>query len=841
MFDSHTAAPDAQLSRASENGHASAHPNGASIPPKPAKPNALQVLAENTPEELKALNRWGLWRYKWIEQKNKWDKPPLKCDGKPASTTTPDDWTEYNRAVATYTRGRYDGLGFVLQPGDGIGGLDLDGCRDPETAHIEPEALAIAHAVNSYAEISPSGTGIRIFFRAKLPGSGRRTAARWKRGTSKAEIEIYDKGRYLTFTGQHLEGTPRNVEARQEEIDALLAEYFPAPAPTERQRPTTPERLGDNQVLDRALNAKNGAKFGALWNGDISAHGDNHSSADMALCCHLAYWTRDAAQIERLWLESGLKRAKQERDDYRANTIARALEKITVFYDPTPRALRAPDPGKVAAEGYDDEGEEVGAGEADDERLTITMGYPLTDTGNGERFIAQHGRRVLFCGALGWLTWDAALGRWEQDENNGVYELGKRTARSIYAEASHAEDDNERKALATWAKASESLARRNAMLEIASKDGASIKAKTDAFDTNPWLFNVANGTIDLETGKMRPHDRRDLITKSAAVIYDPRADAPTFFRFLATVLDGDLETAEFLQRFMGYTLTGLTREQCFMILHGGGSNGKSTLLNVLRWLLGPYCKQTKPDTLMQKKFGEGIPNDVAMLRGARMVTAIETNEGRRFDEAKIKEMTGGDPVTARFFRKEFFEFTPEFKLYLATNHKPQIVGDDNGIWRRVRLVPFNVHFWNPDKPGESGPEHLRADKTLADKLREELPGILNWALLGCKEWLRDGLPEPKSVTDATANYRTESDPVETFLSEYCFRGDHCETPNALLYGEFEKWAKREDEEVFSNKAFTARMKLKGFENVRGTGGLRRWKGVALLATDAASQRYEGGR
>jgi P4 family phage/plasmid primase-like protien len=453
----------------------------------------------------------------------------------------------------------------------------------------------------------------------------------------------------------------------------------------------------------------------------------------------------------------------------------------------------------------------------------VTLGYPLTDTGNAERFISQFGENFLYSKALGFHIWNGTC--WAPDETDKVCEWGKKTVRRIYFEAGQADDDDRPK-IAAWAKTSESLPRRKALIETVSTDGP--KIHPDKFDSNPWLFGVQNGTLDLQTGQLRAPDRADFITKSAPVIYDPSATCPRFIQFLSAVLKGDLETAEFLQRFFGYTLTGSTREQCFLILYGGGSNGKSTLLNVLRWLLGSYCKQTKPDTLMQKKFGDGIPNDVAMLRGARMATAIETNEGRQFDEAKIKEMTGGDPVSARFFRKEFFEFVPEFKLYLATNHKPRIIGDDAGIWRRVRLVPFDVHFWNPDKQGESGPEHLRADKTLGDALRDELPGILNWALEGCLNWQRDGLPEPKSVADATAEYRTESDPLETFLSERCFCAEHCETPNAQLYKEFSEWAQREDENELSQKAFTARMRLKGFENTRGTGGLRKWKGVGLV-------------
>ncbi len=460
------------------------------------------------------------------------------------------------------------------------------------------------------------------------------------------------------------------------------------------------------------------------------------------------------------------------------------------------------------------------------QRVSLTLGYHLTDTGNAERFISQYGDRILYNKALGFHLWNDHY--WAPDENDQIYEWGKATVRNIYAEASHA-DDEQRPKIAAWAKTSESLPRRNAMIELTGKDGP--KATVDEFDRNPLLLNVRNGTLDLETGKLYKPDRKDRITKAASVVYDPKATCPLFIQFLSAVLGGDIELAVFLQRFFGYTLTGSTREQCFLILHGAGSNGKSTLLNVLRWLLGAYCKQTKPDTLMQRKFGDGIPNDVAMLRSARMVTAIETNEARKFDEAKIKEITGTDPIVARFMRKEFFEFVPEFKIYLATNHKPTIEGTDDGIWRRVRLVPFNVQFWNGDK-GESGPAHLEADKTLAEKLQAELPGILNWALEGCLNWQRDGLPVPKAVTDATKTYRTEQDLLETFLESCCIRREGSQTANLLLFDEYKKWAKAEDQAELTQMAFTARMKMKGFENQRGTGGARVWHGVGLISLEA---------
>lgn len=518
---------------------------------------------------------------------------------------------------------------------------------------------------------------------------------------------------------------------------------------------------------------------------------------------------------------------KQGPDDYLRNggTIE-GLQSYVVTHPKPPREIPkapdAPDPQKVAE------------GQLDDEFI-ITKGYALTDTGNAERFISQHGRKLLFSKVLGWHIWNN--GAWERDETDSVFEMGKRTIRAIYKEASDAPDDGKRIKIGEWAKTSESLPRRNAMIEIAGKDGP--KVKVSDFDKDPWLFNVRNGTIDLRTGQFREHRREDMITKIAPVTYDPKAQCPQFLRFLATILNAheDIESAQelgaFLQCYLGYTLTGSTREQCFAVLHGAGSNGKSTLLNAVRFLMGDYSKQATPDTLMQKKFGDGISNDVARLRGARMVTAIETNEGRRLDEAKIKEMTGGDPVTARFMRQEFFEFIPEFKIFLATNHKPEIQGIDDGIWRRVRLIPFDVQFWNPAK-GESGPAHLEADKTLEEKLKTELPGILNWAISGCIRWQSEGLPAPKKILEATADYRTEQDPLETFLTEKCFQGPQCKVTNKDLSEAYDEWRKAENCPPLSHRAFPTRMKQKGYEQHVGTGNIRWWLGLGLLAKEQST-------
>lgn len=267
-------------------------------------------------------------------------------------------------------------------------------------------------------------------------------------------------------------------------------------------------------------------------------------------------------------------------------------------------------------------------------------------------------------------------------------------------------------------------------------------------DTHPWLLNVANGTLDLRTGQLRPADRADLLTKAAPVVYAPTATCPQWEAFLDRILGGDKELIRYVQKAASYSLTGLDTEECFFVLHGVGQNGKSTLVETLSALLGTdYAQQATPDLLMQKK-QDRHATELAVLRGARLVASVETGQGKRLNESLIKSMTGGDRIRANFMHQETFEFRPEFKVWLSTNHKPVITGTDLGIWQRIRLIPFNVQIPDNERDG--------AFKT---RLRESaaLSGILNWAIEGALLWQQEGLKPPQAVTEATQAYREEMD------------------------------------------------------------------------------------
>ena len=438
-------------------------------------------------------------------------------------------------------------------------------------------------------------------------------------------------------------------------------------------------------------------------------------------------------------------------------------------------------------------------------------GFNLTDLGNAERFVAQHEEDARYCYPWKkWLGWTGA--RWERDDAGRVHRLAKETVRSIYREASDAEDEERRKALAKHAASSESETRIRAMVELAKSE---IPISPDQLDADPMLLNVLNGTIDLRTGDLREHRREDLITKIAPVEYDPEASAPTWEAFLERVLPSE-ELRGFVQRAAGYSATGDTSEQCMFIHHGPGANGKSTFQETVSAALGDYAMRTPTETLLVKRSG-GVPNDVARLKGARFVTASETEEGRRLAESLVKDLTGQDTISARFMWAEWFDFKPTHALHLSTNHKPEIRGTDAAIWRRIRLIPWAVTI----PPAEQ-------DRKLAEKLRAELPGVLAWIVRGCSAWLREGLKAPEEVRQDTRAYRAEMDVLAAFLADCCLRHEDEEAFAGELWGAWKDWCEETGEHIGTQKRFGGQLADRGFLNHRDSRtGRKVWSGLSL--------------
>jgi putative DNA primase/helicase len=448
---------------------------------------------------------------------------------------------------------------------------------------------------------------------------------------------------------------------------------------------------------------------------------------------------------------------------------------------------------------------------------------PCTDLGNAERLIEKYGREIRYCpDTKRWYVY--RIGRWVPDSGGRTHRMAFEVARCIFEEA---KDENlsskTRDELKKHAKKSSSKGPIRAMIDLA-RWLPGISLPVGQLDRDPWLLNCQNGTLDLRTGELKPHDPNDLITKMLPVDYDPDAVCPLWECIIARIMDGDEDKIGFLKRVLGYGMTGLISEQCMFVFYGSGANGKSTILKIYRELLAGYAMHTTTASLLGSN-GSPIRNDLARLNGARFVSAVEIGMGKKLDEALIKQLTGGDQVTARFLYNEFFEYNPEFKLFIAANHKPDIQGVDHGIWRRIHLIPFDVTI-----PSEA------IDRDLPNKLRGELPGILTWAIRGCREWQEQGLNVPNSIANATAAYRAEMDIVAEFLNDRCSLQTSEKTALGVLYDAYKKWADNACQDVVGKKILGNLMRQKGYSQ-SNRGGMRFWNDIKLNTEVNSEEEY----
>lgn len=712
---------------------------------------------EAVPQAMKDSPRWVLWR----AERRPGDKPtdklakvPHQANGRNADSSDPATWTTFDLALAAADR--FDGLGFVL--GDGIAGVDLDKCLDPQTGHLEPWAAKIVNSLQSYTEVSPSGTGLHVLCRGELPPGGRQR---------KGNIELYDgtKGRYFCVTGRHLEGTPPDLRERKAELARLHADTFGDGEPAGRKRTARQAQAeaqapaaaaigdgiaGDFPTAEHEALLENSPAYKELWDG-TRVFG-SQSERELAIANRLVQAGLPDPKIATLLREarrlSGEKPEKADRGDYIARTIAKA------------RAGMEPEGGPDA------EAVTIGGPSAAELKL---LHFNRTDAGNAELFAHLYGERLRYDHKRGrWLVWGEH--RWQPDADGDLGRLAKDAARARYEAASKAGDDDARK----WAFGSENRSRIEAAIHLARSERP-LADDGEGWDADPLLLACPNGVVDLATGTLRPGRPEDRITRQTTVPFDPAATCPRWQQFLGEVFDGDPELEEFIRRAVGYSLTGDMSEQCFFLCHGKGSNGKGVFVNTLRAILGDYAADT-PFTTFELKARADIPADMAALEGRRFVTASETSENSRLNEARIKAWTGQDPITARFMRENFFTFYPQGKLWLSANHRPLVDDESEGFWRRVRLVPFDRQFLGQD-----------ADTRLADKLKEEAPGILAWAVQGAAAWQAGGIQVPERVRAAVDNYRAEADPLAEFIACRCLIRDACRVPSSKLFADYEVW------------------------------------------------------
>lgn len=431
-----------------------------------------------------------------------------------------------------------------------------------------------------------------------------------------------------------------------------------------------------------------------------------------------------------------------------------------------------------------------------------------------ELLIRRFGSRVRYVSGLKeWRVWDGT--RWKADADEKAHEFVKLIARQLLRKAAETENDQLWK-LARGLNTAKGI---EAILAYARSDQR-LRVSPDQLDGDPWLLNCQNGTVDLRTGKLRPHNPDDLITRCAPVDFDPNAKAPLFEKFLKEV-QPQQELRDYLARLFGYAAIGVVREHVLAALWGPGANGKSVLVDVATHVLADYAKPGPSTLIVIDGKHAPHPTDVASCFGSRLVVVHETKRGASFDASKVKLLTGGDRLTARFMKKDFFDFPPTHTLLMLSNYKPEADASDAALWRRVQLVPFDVVI-PPEKQ----------DRELAEKIkRDEATGVLRWIVKGALQWQKQGLNPPKIVQEQTAAYRAAEDVLGRFLEECCVKQRGAKVGGGALYSAFKRWADDQGERAVRGNEFFAELKGRGFEKQRGPNKTAVYDGIGLHAEE----------
>ena len=742
-------------------------------------------MYENIPQEIKELNQWVCWKAETDHSRpGKIRKVPVNArTGGGAMSNNPDTWADYETAVSAAHN--YNGIGFMFA--NGYFGVDIDGADDAihdyqhgETGNIVSEFI---HTLGSYAEYSVSGKGLHIICKGSLPPNGRR----------KGNVEMYESGRFFIMTGKSASEYMEIINAT-EAIKPLHEKYIGGGSePIGRQQPQT-ATLSEREIIEAACNSKQGGMFSDLYNGNWEAYSASQSEADMSFCNMLAFWCAcDEALMDSIFKTSGLMRdkwnRKQSGSTYGAITIDKAIKGCAKVYEP--KSLYSITIGMPEAA----------------EKVKL---YSFDDTGNAERFIDVFGEDIRYSYInKAWFYYDGR--RWLSDFTGAIKRMADDAIETIKKERkmfletqpSDANLDEMGKVFDKHLKTCRSNKSKTAMLKESEHR---VPILPENFDKQKHFLNTPNGIINLKTGELQAHDKKHYITKITHAEYTNKTDTPIWEQFLKDIFSNDTELIRFMQKAVGYSLSGSTKEDCIFFCYGTGRNGKSTFLNTMAEILGEYAINIQPETIMMKNNSGGPTSDIARLKGSRFVTVPEPSEGARLNEGLVKQMTGGDKMTASRKYENEFEFIPEYKLWMPTNHKPKVYGTDVGIWSRIRLIPFTVRI--PDE---------KIDRNLKTKLKKEYAGILNWAVEGCLLWQQEGLIPPASVTEATAEYKTEMDVLASFLDECCVEGDGA-VQSSDLFKVYLVWAKERNEYEMTSSKFGREMS-KRFEKQRVAGGI----------------------
>lgn len=710
----------------------------------------------NIPNELKKLKQWVCWT------NDKLPKNPYT--GGNAMSNNITTWSDYDTAVEAVEKYGFNGVGFMFAPP--YFGVDLDKCIDNQDFLDE-----FVETLQSYTEYSKSASGIHIICKGILPDGSRR----------RGNVEMYSSGRYFIMTGNLYNEKYTEIKDCSETIKILHTKYLHTEQPKVFPKIVQKLDLQDQEVIDKARSCKTGGVFQLLYDGNWEGLHHSQSEADLALCNQLAFWTqRNEEQMNRLFRASGLFRPKWDEKrggmTYGQKTISKACVGCDNVYEFDPKR----DETELALRFFDGISGEV-----------ALLNYDFTDTGNALRIRDRYNGNIRYSyNRKKWLYWSGKS--WVWDDSGQIKKLADEVINDMKREAFLSPTEEEQEQRLKFANKTSSSASKSAMIkETEHLDG--IPIYPDEMDSFTDYLNCQNGIVNLRNGELLPHDPNFIMSKICHCDYAVNGKPPEMWlKFLDDVTKGDKELQRYLQKCIGYSLSGSTREQCAFFVYGMGNNGKSTFAETISDMLGSYAANVQPETIMMKRGEGGINSDIARLKSIRFALSEEPTEGVRLNEGLVKQLTGGGKVTCRFLFGDEFEYAPEFKIWITTNHKPIITGTDNGIWRRVKMIPFEVNI-----------PKAQVDKNLKYKLRKELPQILKWAVDGCIMWQMEGLDVPKAVAKATEEYKTEMDVLQSFF-ESCIDiayGEKNYIASGDLYAVYTAWAEENKEYVMKSRKF----------------------------------------
>lgn len=766
----------------------------------------MPVNFVNIPDALKQSASFCVWK---LEKRG---GRPTKVPYDPrtrqmAKTNEPSTFTDFNTAMKAYAIGGWDGIGYRVS--EGIGAIDIDHCIREDGSLNDVAASILGIFSTAYFEKSPSGTGLRGFFKLSPDFAYDKTV--YYINNRKHGLEVYLPGttnRFVTVTGDMFR--PGTVERDDDALRNLLDTFMKRSTRVSNKTIEPASYLDDEGVIAHASASASGDKFKALYAGNWEEGYDSQSDADMAFVSILCFWCGNVEeQIDRIFRSSGLMRDKWDRmtgdRTYGQITIRNAIASTSEIYTPIADSSAEDDFESIEE---DEETEQHAGFRPDLSRITITLDdmkpqsnprYQRDEIGIGNAFADYFKPIARFNGDRNvWYVYDGKV--WQPDENAlAVAELAKYLADELYTFALTIRDEDTRNRYIKRVQKLQQRKHRKTMVE----DAKSVyPIRMSAFDSNEYLFNLENGTLDLRTLEFHEHDPKDFITKISHINYDPEATCPRWNQFIDEVMVGRKNVGRYLQKAIGYALSGDTSLECLFIMFGPTTrNGKTTTIETILRVMGEYGRSAKPDMLATNYFrgqSNGSSDDVARLAGARFVGISEMEQKLTINASLTKQLTGNGSITARFLYEGYFEFHLQAKIFIDTNHLPNVTDRTLFESGRLKIIPFTRHF-----------EDHEQDKTLKTTLMqpENLSGILNWCIEGYKLFKAEGLNEPDEVKAATEEYRVDSDRIAQFMQQCLKKEKGSEIKASNVYSRYKEWCCDNGFKYESSQNFYKRLSL----------------------------------